>query len=169
MNVAAGSMPPFGLLDVAESTGLDSLNPEAVSTSRLIDALTEDIPAEQLAPARVEAVLSMSGDLASRNPMLQTWFEDNEDVRRVLSERTTKKKQRAALITGPLESRRDYWTQVAAWTAFAMKNQVRTTDWQDFAILARELASGRPLAEIPLMHVIADATIAVHSHVAARG
>jgi hypothetical protein len=162
MNVAAGTMPPFGLVGFAETVGLDSLNPEAITTERLIAGLMAELPPERLAPAGIEAALSMSGQWADRHTMLETWFEDSEEVRTLLAKRGNKQKHRSALLAGPLQERRDYWAQLVAWTAFAMKQEPRATDWPDFAIVARELAAGRPLVEVPLMHVIADATIEIH-------
>jgi hypothetical protein len=162
MNVAAGTMPPFSLVDFAETVGLDSLNPEAITTERLIAELMAELPPERLTPANIEAALSMSGQWADRHMMLETWFEDSQEVRELLAKRGNKQKHRSALLAGPLQARRDYWAMLIAWTAFAMKQEARTTDWPDFAIVARELAAGRPLAEVPLMHVIADATIKIH-------
>ncbi len=161
MNVAAGTMPPFGLLSFAETVGLDSLNPEVMPTEQLVEALIKDIPAERLSPAGIDAALSASALWPECYPMLESWFEDSEEVRQLLARRGSKLKQKAALLTGPLQGRRRSWAQLLAWTAFASKHESGGSDWQAFAIVAREILGGRPLSEIPLMHAIAEATIAV--------
>ena len=93
--------------------------------------------------------------------MLESWFEDSEDVRNLVAGRGSKPKRKAALIAGPLQQRRRSWAQLAAWTAFVMKHESSGSQWQDFAIVGRELLGARPLSEIPFMHIIAEATMAV--------
>ncbi len=162
MNVAAATMPPFGLLSFAEAVGLDGLNPEIMPTERLVDTLIKDIPPEQLSPAGISAALSASTLWSERYPMLESWFEDSEDVRTLVAGRGSKLKRQAAVIAGPLQQRRRSWAHLVAWTAFVMKHESSGSHWQDFAIVARELLGARPLSEIPFMHIIAEATMAVH-------
>ena len=162
MNVAATTTPPFGLLSFAEVVGLDSLNPEFMPTERLVEFLIKDIPTERLSPSGIVATLAASAHWSERHPMLESWFEDSEEVRQLLARRGSKLKQRAALLTGPLQARRGSWGQLLAWTAFTLKHEARELDWQDFAIVAREVLGSRALGDIPLMHKIAEATMAVH-------
>ena len=162
MNVAAGTMPPFGLLSFAETVGLDSLTPEVMPTEQLIETLIEEIPMEQRGSAGIAAALSASTLWLERHPMLESWFEDSEAVRQLLAKRGGKLKQKATLLAGPLLDRRRSWAQLVAWTALAMKHGTDGSDWQDFAIVAREILGERPLSGIPLMQAVADATISVH-------
>jgi hypothetical protein len=162
MNLAAATMPPFGLLSFAEVVGLDSLNPEAMPAERLVDTLIKYIPPERLSPTGISATLSASALWSERYPILESWFEDSEEVRKLVARRGSKLKRKAALLAGPLQERRRNWAQLVAWTAFAMKHESRDSNWQDFAIVAREILGGRPLSEIPFMHTIGEATMAMH-------
>lgn len=162
MNVALETMPPFGLLVVAETVGLDDLNPVALPAARMVEDLLRDVPPERLAAGGVEAVLAASASWFDRHPMLETWFEDSEAVRRLLAKRGTKTKHQAALLAGPTLERRSAWADMLAWTALAAKHAASGTDWQDFAIVARELLGQRPLTEIPFALAIAGATVEIH-------
>ena len=162
MNVAAGTMPPFGLLNFAETVGLESLNPEAMPVGQLLDKLSEEIAPERLSPQGIDRALAASARWSDQYPVLGTWFEDNAHVRQLLTKRNSKTKQRTALLTGPLQEHRHKWAELLAWTAFAMKHQPDGADWSDFAVIARELLADRPLSEIPLMCVIAESTLTVN-------
>lgn len=162
MNVATATMPPFGLIEFAEVVGLSDLNPEAMPTERLLEMLIADVGPDQLAPTRIAAVLAESARWPKRYPMLESWFEDSEEVRRLLAKRGSTSKKIAALLAGPLESRRSTWAQFLVWSALVLRHKGQDADWQLFAIVGRELLGGRPLDEIGLIHAIADETIAVH-------
>ena len=99
--------------------------------------------------------------------MLETWFEDNEEVRKYLAKRMSKKKKIEWLLTGPLQQHRQYWAQLITWTAFGMKCNPDDLDWQSFAIVAQEILKGRPLNDIPFMQSIAETTLDVHKSGAA--
>lgn len=162
MNVASGTMPPFGLLAVAERVGLENLNPEPIMAARLVADLLDDVPPERLSPASVATALAGSAHWHRRRPMLATWFEDDTAVRQLLAKRGNKEKHKAALLAGILQRRRGKWAELLAWTALAGKHASPASDWQDFAIVAREFLGTRPLGEIPFAHCIAEATVDVH-------
>ena len=155
-------MPPFGLLSFAETVGLESLNPEAMPVEQLLNKLCSEIAPKQLSPQGIDRALAASTHWSNQHPILETWFEDNALVRQLLAKRQPRTKQRTALLTGPLQEHRQKWAELLAWTAFAMKHQRDETDWRDFAVVARELHGDRPLSEIPLMPLIAEATLAVN-------
>jgi hypothetical protein len=162
MNVATATMPPFGLLEFAEAIGLSDLNPEAMPTERLLQLLIADVSPEQLAPESIAAILADSASWPKRHPMLESWFDDSEEVRRLLAKRGSTSKKTAELLAGPLESGRSTWAKLLAWSALAMRHKGKGAEWQSFAIVGRELLGGRLLGEIGLMHAIADATVMVH-------
>lgn len=162
MNVATSTMPPFGLLELAEAIGLSDLNPEAMPTERLLEMLIADVSPEQLAPESIAAVLADSARWPKRHPMLESWFDDSDEVRQLLAKRGSTSKKTAALLAGPLELRRSTWARLLAWSALGMRHQGKGAEWQSFAIVGRELLGGRPLEEIGLMQAIADATVREH-------
>ncbi len=162
MNVAAGTMPPFGLIDFAETVGLASLNPEAMPVERLLDTLSREIDSERLSSKGIADALANSARWSDEQPMFVTWFEDTAEVRQLLAKPLLKTKLRNALLSELLPKRRQQWAELLAWSAFAKKHQPDSTAWAEMVVVARELLGDRPLGDLPLMHTIADRTLAVH-------
>jgi hypothetical protein len=160
INLEAGHLPPFGLLDCAEATGLADLKPEALSVDNLVADLLTEVDEKRLSAAAVTKTLRQSADWVEQHPTLETWFENNVS-NAIGKRRTPRAKQLAFILAGPLQSRRRYWAELAAWTAQSLKHQRDQGDWQDFAILARELLAARALDEIGLMMAMADTTLVV--------
>ena len=57
-----------------------------------------------------------------------------------------------------LEPKRAFWADVVAWNAFARRGDSDSSDWIEMALVSREMASERPLNEIPLARFIAVQT-----------
>jgi hypothetical protein len=162
INLATGNMPPFGMLDFAEAVGLANFNPETLPVDTLVANLVAEIDPARLSAAAIARTLRESADWPDKYPMLTTWFEDNM-AEVVGTKRAPRAKQIAALLAGPLQARRRRWAELAAWTALSLKHQAGDTDWQSFAVLARELLGTRPVDEIGLMKVIAHTSLEVLS------
>jgi len=164
MNTAAGTVSPFGLLNFAEAIGLDDIKPISMPVDQMVEDLLCHIPAKRRTPEAIDKVLSESGKWTGQYPMLETWFEDTEEVRKKLVKRMSKKKKIEWLLDEPLQQRRQYWAQLLAWTAFGMRhNNSNDLNWQSFTIIAYEILQDRSLHEIPLMQSIATATLDVHT------
>ena len=161
MHVAARTMPPFGLIDFAETVGLTSLNPEAMPVKQLLDTLSKEIDSARLSSKGIADSLANSARW-SEQPMLETWFEDTAEVRQVLAKRLPKTMLRNALLSELLPDRRQEWAELLAWSAFAKKHQPDCATWEDMVVVARELLGDRPLGDFPIMRTIADRTLAVH-------
>ena len=156
-NLQSGVMPPFGLLGFAETIGLTDLNPDTTPLDQRIAALCASIDPTQLTEAAVRATLDASIFWPDQHDILNTWFDDD-----VLGHRNAPlDTQVDVLLAGPLQARRRRWAEQVAWTASTLQSEPGNTDWQDFAIVARELAGKRPLHEIGLMEVIAHTSIEV--------
>ncbi|MDR3515568.1 MAG: hypothetical protein P4M00_07120 [Azospirillaceae bacterium] len=160
INRESGVMPPFGMLGFLEATGLSELQPEAVT----IDGLLEHIaaaadPAQLKAHPEVDALLR-SGDLLDVYPILDSWFEDGDDVAPLIR---GKRRSRARLITTIrdrlLPIHRTKWAELLAWMALLLQSTPDQEHWIEFFAAARALADGRPIAEIPIMTVVAELTI----------
>ena len=162
MNVAAGTMPPFGLVAVAEAAGFDGLTPETMPVERLVEMLAGDMAAQHLSATGVDAALAASARWPNVHPMMESWFEDNAQVRTLLAKRKAKTDPRDMLLKGPLQEHRRRWAELLAWTALGVKSRADGAAWQDLAVVAREILGDRPLGEIPLMQSIAATTVAVH-------
>lgn len=160
INLEAGHLPPFALLDCAEAIGLANLNPEALPVDKLVADLIAAVDAKRLSAAAVTKTLRQSADWLEDHPTLETWFEDNV-AKAIATRRAPRAKQMAVLLAGPLQARRHRWAELAAWTALSLKHRRHPGDWQGFAILARELLGTKPLEQIGLMTTIAGTTLAV--------
>jgi len=73
----------------------------------------------------------------------------------------TRKRRIEAVSHQLLPTRREFWAERCAWMAATLKEGAVEGDdtWCDFALVARDLVSQRPLAEIPLAARIAAATV----------
>ncbi|MEO0810796.1 MAG: hypothetical protein AAFW82_09235, partial [Pseudomonadota bacterium] len=147
--------------------GLDEINPIAMPVDHLVETLINAIPEEQLTPTAIDTAVSESGEWLDQCPMLESWFEDSEEVRQRLAKRTSRKNKITWLLSGPLQQQRHFWAQLVAWTAFGIQKNADGSDWQSLSIVAREILQDRPLDEIPLMHEIAATTVDIHQSDAA--
>ena len=159
LNGASGTMPPFGLLDFAETVGLADLNPDPWPVDRLVSSLCDAMDPARLSKDAVAKRMRDSANWADLHPMVATWFEDNLG-KGLRSGRARRDRQMAALLAGPLHARRRRWAEIAAWTSLGLKHQPGDRDWEGFAILARELLGQRPLDEIGIMKAVAANSLA---------
>ena len=64
-----------------------------------------------------------------------------------------------AIINSVLEPRRMKWAERFLWTALWLKQQQEDSPWPAFFVVGRELHRDRPLAQIPAMQSVAEATV----------
>ena len=161
VNRASGVMPPFGLVDFVERTGLTAVNPDTVSVEGLVARLADDIPARRMMPSAVAKSIKRSADWDANFTFLDTWFEDDGAVDALLDGKRLAAKRRAALLLAEfLPARRARWAEILAWTALTLKHDELMADsWIDLALVARELLGDRPLADIPFMAYVAAMTV----------
>jgi len=157
----SGTLPPFALVDVVERAGMAALNPEAAPTDALVGGLVADIAENRQAAASIAMALKGSAAWEDDYPFLESWFEDGGAIDELLGAKRLVAKRRVALVIEQyLPARRARWAELLAWTAMTLRQDESTEDdWMDVALVARELLSDRPLAEIPLMTVIARKTV----------
>ncbi len=160
-NAQSGSLPPFGLLAVAECVGLAELVPESVAIGNVVERICTEIEADDMAPDWVGKVLAESADWPEQYALLQSWFQEGDDVSGLLKgKRLGKSKKIALILAGPIECRRHGWAEKLAWMAtFTKAITDAETPWREFAIVARELLSDRPIGEIGLARCIAQQTL----------
>jgi hypothetical protein len=158
---ASGVLPPFGLVDVVERTGLTAVQPEALSTENLIAMLLDDVPAEDWAAPQVSKALKASSGWGKAYAFLDSWFEDDAALDTLLTGKRLSQKQEVALVMlEHLPTRRREWAELMAWTALTLRQDETTDDdWLALTLVARELLGERPLAEIPVMASIARKTV----------
>jgi len=112
-------------------------------------------------PAAVARTLAASADWPDEHALFGSWFEQGDDIAALLSgKRRSGARKVAAILAGPIEQRRRRWAEMLLWTAYSANDAtVGAAPWQEFTIVARELLSGRPLADIGLMRRIAEQTV----------
>ena len=154
-----GRVPPLGLLQVAETVGAGEWRPRRIDPKAVID--------ESLASKEedVRAVLRGSAEWCDVIDAATTWFESDQEVVDLL-DRAGRSGPRLVsfVIASILERRRAKWADRLAWTALRLEAQLPVPNplWRPLAVIAREIARGRPLDEIPLMREIALRTIEAH-------
>ena len=152
------STAPFGLVQAVALIGLSDVAPRFLSVDDLVASLLADAAAAATDAKAVQKAVRGSGRWLATNPQLDSWFENGDDVTVALKGKRKIEDWIAAVIEKVLEPRRAYWASVVAWSAFAQRGDANDNDWIEMAIVAREMASARPLAEIPLARFIAVQT-----------
>lgn len=90
-----------------------------------------------------------------------SWFEAGETIEALLRPIPSRRKRIEAVLTRHLPGRRLFWAERCAWMAATLKASPDADDeeWLNFALVARDLASGHPIADIPLFRFIAEMTV----------
>lgn len=153
-----GSTAPFGLVQAVALIGLSDVAPRFLSLDDLVASMLADAAAATTDAKAVQKAVRDSGRWLATNPQLDSWFENGDDVTVAIKGKRKIEDWIAAVIEKVLEPRRAYWASVVAWSAFAQRGDANDNDWIEMAIVAREMASARPLAEIPLARFIAVQT-----------
>lgn len=176
VNVASGTMPPFGLLEAAEAVGIADLEPQMLEPEALVALLEKDIDRAEIEPAGMRRQLASSEQWPEIFGFAASWFEADGTIEALLAaDRTTRSRQAALVLERALPDRRRYWAGIFGWTGLTLREgaaggqRVPGADWQGFAVAARALLEGADLATIPIMRRIALQTVEVfHEERAAR-
>jgi hypothetical protein len=159
--LANDSLPPPGLIDIAEIWGGQALNPapsDARSILGMIEA--EEVIAPMNEADRERLIESEAALLAL--PHFESWFEDTAELGASLAQ-TRGKRVREADAWRYLETRRTWWARQAAICAVTLKASAGAgrTLWVSFAASARAMLDGRPLQGIPMMQHLVQMSLAV--------
>lgn len=162
--VAQGTVPPVGLMEVAEVIGGADWRPVSLEFEAVLAGLLASIPKAMLAPEAVRAILRRSGELADLIEVADSWFEDDADISRTFAGSSGARREKRAeyLLQTGFDQRRGKWSDLFLCTA-AWLREVDEADqrcWSELAIVAKAVAEGRNLAEIGLMLRIASRTVA---------
>ena len=157
-NAAAGSLPPFALVEVVERLGLGPIHPNHAAPIELITNLLADLPPEQTNKA---AVSRANADILGGSELEHQWFEAGETLEELLYPVKGFKQRVAKLMTAFLPERRLFWARQCAISALAMRSgeKVRPWPWKQLALIGREIASDVPLDQIPLMKQVAETSV----------
>jgi hypothetical protein len=164
LGIAAGALPPAGLLQVAETIGGAHWQPERVDWRQALAALLAELPAALLEPQAVNTALDSSKTWADFDSISESWFEDDQDVARQVGAARGRQRTKALnyVLQSVLEHRREKWAEHFVSTALWLKEAPvgARLPWWNFAILARALSDGHDLSDISLMRDIAARTVA---------
>jgi hypothetical protein len=158
-NCASGNPPPFKLVEVAESLGLGPIHPDYSSSMEIIAALLADLPPDQTNPA---AAGRAHADMLD-NEFTDHWFEVGEALEDLLYPIKGSERRVAKLLRDYLPDRRSFWARQCAISALALRLNRAKSDarWKQLALVGRDIASGAPLDQIPLMRQIAEVSVQV--------
>ena len=165
LGIAAGALPPAGLLQVAETIGGAQWQPEAVDWRTALAAMVAELPAAMLERDAVRTALRASAAWADAVSVADSWFEDDQDVARAVGGMRGRRGAKATeyVLQSVLARRREKWAEHFLWTALWLREGSGddAVAWRRFAILAKALADGHDLSEISLMRDIAARTVIV--------
>ncbi|MGD0721421.1 MAG: hypothetical protein ABR970_10320 [Roseiarcus sp.] len=156
-NFASGRLPPFKLVDLAETLGLGPIYPDPATPHEIIAGLLAGLPAGQTdAAAAAKAHLDIL-----KNEFEYQWFETGEPVEDMLYPVEGFKQRVAKLMKSYLPERRGFWTRQCALSALALRNEQKSPHamWKQLALVGRDIGSDRPLERIPLMKQIARVSV----------
>jgi hypothetical protein len=165
VSIGKGDVPPFGLLQVAETIGGADWQPTRMEFGETLARLIGELPAEMRDAREVETVLRRSDALADLELVAESWFEDAPDIAELIARARDAKpaKLAAYLLQAAIAQRRGKWADLILRTALWMREASLDADlcWRELVIVAKALADGRDMTEIGLMRDIALRTIAM--------
>jgi hypothetical protein len=156
-----GETIPFGLVQFVEATGLGSVAPQEYPPEALLDRLMAEVSLGKAGDTEIARVLARSKQWGKSLPWFELWFEDSEEAVRAIKRGAKKKDKVENVLRDVLPSRRQYWGELLAWTAFGASDDDTVGEIADLILVARELLDTRPLSEIPLANLIAKSTVEV--------
>lgn len=160
VNATSGTLPPFGLVDFLEMLGRAAANPEPLPLDALLERLIGHIPARMRGTASVKRALKAGNRWPEEYGFLSSWFEDGGDLDALMGGKKRAPRQQYCMVLDTyLPPRRSHWAERLAWVALMLHaSPDKNPDWSDFALAAHEVAGARPLAEIPVMTMVAATT-----------
>jgi hypothetical protein len=161
INLTRRTPPPFGLLQVTEALALGLLQPTEISPMALAAQLLAGLPPSQTGPDATRAAHAGAADWAELFETVGSWFEAGEAVEALLRPIPSRRKRIEAVLTRHLPGRRLFWAERCAWMAATLQGSATDDgeEWLNFALVARDLASGEPLSDPALFDVIAETTV----------
>lgn len=161
INLARQSPPPFALLQVTEALGLGLVQPAALTPLALAEQLLSGLPPDRTGLEATAAAHVDAADWPEQFETVASWFEAGEAIEALLRPIPTRRKRIEAVLTRHLPGRRLFWAERCAWMAATLKDSAADHGeaWLTFSLVARDLARGDALADVPLLDIIAEATV----------
>jgi hypothetical protein len=164
--LALEHLPPQSIVEIAEAIGAADWKDRSVDVAAETEQLFAGLRAAAN-PTLLIASLRRSGEWVERDPMMQSWFEDDAAIRVLVEGKPPLRPDVAVrrVLEELLTARREAWAERLAlsvlWLRDSTGGAVPSEQWQDCVVLAHELLAGRPLAELPAMVAIAERSVFV--------
>jgi hypothetical protein len=163
--LAAGHLPQVTIVEIAEAIGAVDWKDRGLDVAAEIELLFAGLGAALCSPAAIVASLRRGGVWMAKNPMMQSWFEDDAAIRALVEGRPRPKPELAVrrVLEEVLPARREAWAErlllLVLWLRGGTGEALSAGRWQDCVVLAHALLAGRPLADLPAMVAIAERSI----------
>lgn len=157
------SVPPIGVLEIAEVIGATPWQPQRLAVDEAIGEFLPELPEELQSAKAVEGILKNSAAWAGHSGITESWFEDDQEVADLLmaakSPRRTLLSQK--VLDEVIEPRREKWVERSFWAALWCREgpEALRPLWPNFLLVAKALREGYPLKKISLMGEIANRTV----------
>ncbi len=167
LNLQSEEIPPYALLDVAESTGLSELNPADQSVKQLVNTLYSE-GVKKWGEDRISEMVEKSEKLLEDHPITETWFIEGNAAEAIQQKNISDDKKEILLLKDAMEPKREWWAQQFAWMGIALlhlslidgcKKEENCNGWLDFIVIANKIFDGTALHDIPAMLSIAKLTL----------
>ena len=165
--LALGHLPQLPIVEIAEAIGAADWKDRCIDMEAETEGLLAGLNAAATNPAQITSSLRRGGEWIDREPMMQSWFEDDAAVRALVDRRPRLKPDVALrkVLEDILPVRREAWAErlvlLGLWLRDSTEGALPATSWQDCAVLAHELRTTRPLVELPAMVAIAERSLFV--------
>ncbi|MEA2729003.1 MAG: hypothetical protein QOF70_3478 [Acetobacteraceae bacterium] len=160
-----GHLPQTTIVEIAEATGAADWKDRALDVAAETERLFAGLQAPATTPTAIASSLQRSGAWLAQDPMMQSWFEDDAEIRALVEGGSRPQPVLAMrrMLEDVLPARRAAWAErlllQALWLRADTGDAVPAQRWQDCVVLAHELLGGRLLAELPAMVKIAERSV----------
>jgi hypothetical protein len=160
--LANDSLPPPGLIDIAEIWGGEALTPAPSDARSILATIGAEEVMAGMSEADREALLRANEAALLALPHFESWFEERAELGEGLA-LVRGKRAREAVVWRYLETRRTWWARQAAICAATLKASAGAgrTLWVAFAATACAMLDGRPLQAIPMMQHLVQMSLGV--------
>ncbi|MGR3592204.1 MAG: UPF0149 family protein [Limimaricola soesokkakensis] len=155
----AGLAPVPGLVDVAQSCGLNELRPLSASVEAMLELADPQARVAGLTAQARGRLITASQHWPDAYPVLDSWFEDSDETQAALEGARTDTTLTRNMWR-VLEDRRAHWTALIARNALLL-SAAGSDHADEFIAVAAALKDGRDIRKTPVMTFIRDQSIMV--------
>jgi len=163
--LAVGHLPQTTIVKIAEATGAADWKDRGLDVAAETERLFAGLPTPTASPAAIASSLQRCGAWLAQDPIMQSWFEDDAEIRALVEGRPRPRQVVAVrrMLEDVLPARREAWAErlllLTLWLRADTGDAMPAQRWQDCVVLAHELLAGRLLAELPAMVTIAERSV----------